>query len=104
MFTEEAEGEDTVRRGTDDADTEPQVPVVDVFDELLGITPTKTSATTTTAAPTTTSTVPPWSTPSPVTTVSNSGGSLNCNSARVSSLVTSQQPDLSLPVNFSVVV
>ncbi|XP_050725499.1 uncharacterized protein LOC127003145 [Eriocheir sinensis] len=73
MFTEADidDGIDHVKRGTDDGDNDPQVPTVDVFDELLGI--TTTTATTTTTTTTTTgvthaSNTPPlmpWSPPKP---------------------------------------
>lgn len=89
MFTEEGEEEDTLRRGTDDANTEPQVPVVDVFDELLGITTTSASVTTTAATALSTATItrtqPTWSKPSSATpaqhtTVSNSVDHFKCKS------------------------
>lgn len=74
MFTEGEEGDgDNVRRGTDEDNSE-TTPVVDVFDELLGITTTQTPAPqSTTAAPTTTipmqTTLLPTSQPSKPTTV-----------------------------------
>lgn len=66
---EEGEGEgaeDNVRRGTDEAEEEPQVMMTDVFDELLGTTSTTTTPVVTTSistSTTTTSTLLPWSPP-----------------------------------------
>ena len=67
MYVEDDGQEDNVRRGTDDDNSE-TVPVVDVFDELLGITPSAQSTTTTTT-PTATATMLPASQPPRPTTV-----------------------------------